>query len=95
MGEGESLYASQRHIPPPNLIVIPAPTVIPAKAGIHPPAFPQFGGQPGFWIPAYAGMTVEAQATKSPPFAKGGLWGFYTYTYTYTPPETAANLLLR
>ena len=39
-------------------------------------------------------------ARKSPPFAKGGLGGFYTYTYNYTytyaytAPETAANLLL-
>ena len=29
---------------------------------------------------------------KSPPFAKGGLGGFYTYTYT--PPRTANNRLL-
>ena len=42
---------------------------------------------------------MEAQAPKSPPFAKGGLGGFYTstytYTYTYTPPATAANLMRR
>ena len=49
-----------------------------------------------------AGMTADvpslAQATKSPPFAKGGLGGFYTYTYayiyTYTSPRTAASLML-
>ena len=41
---------------------------------------------------------TDDAARKSPPFAKGGLGGLYTYiytyTYTYTPPETAANLLL-
>ena len=37
-----------------------------------------------------------AQAPKSPPFAKGGLGGFYTYTYTYayTAPCTTASPLL-
>ena len=33
--------------------------VIPAKAGIHTPAYRYAAGPPpGFWIPAYAGMTV-------------------------------------
>ena len=33
---------------------------------------------------------------KSPPFAKGGLGGFYTYIYIYiyTSPGTAANPML-
>ena len=39
LGEGESLCASQRHITPPNPIVIPALIVIPAKAGIHTPPY--------------------------------------------------------
>ena len=50
-----------QHEPPPNLIVIPvptvipvSPTVIPAKAGIH----PRPSERRGCWIPAYAGMTV-------------------------------------
>ena len=42
------------------------------------------------------GVRAWAQALKSPPFAKGGLGGFYTYTYTYTyiPTQTTANRLL-
>ena len=36
-----TLFGNQRHITPPN------PPVIPAKAGIHPPAFPQFGANRG------------------------------------------------
>ena len=51
---------------PPNHSAIPARpiviptrlTVIPAKAGIHTPAWHSGSGLPGFWIPAYAGMTV-------------------------------------
>ena len=43
-GEGESLSFNQRHRMPGNLIVIPGHYAVP--------------GQPGFWIPAYAGMTV-------------------------------------
>ena len=42
---------------PPHT-VIPAPIVIPAKAGIHPPAISTRRDIPGFWIPAGAGMTV-------------------------------------
>ena len=30
---------------------------------------------------------------KKPPFRKGGLGGFYTYTYIYTPPRNANNLM--
>ena len=45
-----------RHTQPPPY---PPPTVIPAKAGIHTPACRHAGPPPpGFWIPAYAGMTV-------------------------------------
>ena len=47
-----TLYGNQRCITPHNFIVIPA------KAGIHPPAFRYAGTKPGFWIPACAGMTV-------------------------------------
>ena len=36
----------------------PPATVIPAKAGIHTPACRYAETPPGFWIPAYAGMTV-------------------------------------
>ena len=59
-------------------------TVIPAKAGIHTPAYRYAGDIPGFWIPACAGMTVGAhgmiaegralaQATKKPSPSGRGL----------------------
>ena len=37
MGEGETPYAANPANPPPTQTVIPAPSVIPAKAGIHTP----------------------------------------------------------
>ena len=44
------------------------------------------------------GTNPSNGASRRPPFAKGGLGGFYTYTYTYTSaytsPGTAANLML-
>ena len=51
MGEGESLYAGQRRIPPP--------TVIPAQAGIQNPGRRGRVERAGAWIPACAGMTMR------------------------------------
>ena len=45
-------------IPVPHIPSFPHPTVIPAKAGIHTPGLSASRELPGFWIPAYAGMTV-------------------------------------
>ena len=63
---GEGWVREKRPAPPnpgrnPNSRLIPSfppSTVIPAKAGIHTPALSPLRYRPGFWIPAYAGMTV-------------------------------------
>ena len=48
-----------------------------------------------FAPPHHEKAPFRGRPRKSPPFAKGGLGGFYIYTYTYTPPATAANPMLR
>ena len=58
LGEGESLYATQRHITPPNPIIIPAPSRHSRESGNPLPGLSAVRDRPGFWIPACAGMTV-------------------------------------
>ena len=59
LGEGESSYDAQRHITPRNPIVIPAYPHRHSRASGNPhPGLSAVRRQPGFWIPACAGMTV-------------------------------------
>ena len=58
LGEGETLYAAQRHIPPPHPFILRQAQ----DERMLPVCQPQ--PLPGFWIPAYAGMTVAAPPPK-------------------------------